>query len=67
MKEVDVWLDLFKECHAGDAISILVGNKVDKLSATEKITLQIACAQQVFVVSRRTRSRFWNTKEDPRA
>ena len=30
---------------------LIVGNKIDKLSATEKLALQTACAQQVFVVS----------------
>lgn len=29
---------------------LIVGNKVDKLSASGKLTLQAACAQQVFVV-----------------
>jgi GTPase SAR1 family protein len=32
---VDVWLELFRECHAGDAVSILVGNKVDKKEQRE--------------------------------
>jgi hypothetical protein len=29
---------------------LIVGNKVDKLSASGKLTIQAACAQQVFVV-----------------
>ena len=28
-KGVDIWLELFKECNNGDAVSILVGNKTD--------------------------------------
>lgn len=35
LKEVDMWLDLFGECHAGDAVSILVGNKIDKKEQRE--------------------------------
>ena len=30
-----MWLELFKECHAGDAVSILVGNKTDKKEGRE--------------------------------
>ena len=26
---MDIWLELFRECNSGDAVSILVGNKVD--------------------------------------
>ena len=29
---------------------LIVGNKIDKLSRTDRVTLQTACAQQVFVV-----------------
>ena len=32
---------------------LIVGNKIDKLSSSEKLALQTACAQQVFVVSRK--------------
>ena len=31
---------------------LIVGNKIDKLSATEKLALQTACPQQVFVVNK---------------
>ena len=30
---------------------LIVANKIDKLSLTERVALQTACAQQIFVVS----------------
>jgi hypothetical protein len=38
---------------------LIVGNKVDKLSASGKLTLQAACAQQVFVVRRSITSNYF--------
>lgn len=42
-----------KESEESSSVPLLiVGNKIDKLNAHEKLALQNACPQQVFVVSR---------------
>ena len=41
-----------KESEESSSVPLLiVGNKIDKLNAHEKLALQNACPQQVFVVS----------------
>lgn len=42
--------DMRENDEASSVPLLIVGNKVDKLSASGKLALQVACAQQVFVV-----------------